>query len=229
MLVGEHEGFINAGEGLILRVFEQAGRADRHRIMNLRKIGPQILGQHFRKRSEKEAAFDFSVIGAMDGEIVQVVLGEELVEDVGGEHERRRDGDTNAAETAGHSVLVEKMANEGEAASFSAERAAADAKEECVCGFEGGGIEVADENFALFAAILGDGIDQSWRRSSCVGKSETLRGRISARAQIRFAPSASGKSGCARCDRRRSPAELRRNKSSSSFMSARASDFLSVR
>ena len=55
------------------------------------------------KRCRQELLLDFGVILALQGKIQQVVLANELIEDIGGQHDRRGHGDADAGESGGSS------------------------------------------------------------------------------------------------------------------------------
>ncbi len=65
----------------------------------------------------------------MQGEVEEIVLGEELIEHVGREDYGGRHRDADSGKTAGDATLAQEMANEGETAGFAAERAGTDAQE----------------------------------------------------------------------------------------------------
>ncbi len=96
----------------------------------------------------------------MQGDIEQVVFVQEAVEDLGGQHQRRRHADANAGIAASDSPLMQQVAYKSESACLSAQRTAADLEEERFRWLEGRGVEFADQDLALLAAILSDGVDQ---------------------------------------------------------------------
>src|SRR5580700_5525865 len=96
----------------------------------------------------------------MNGEVQQVVVAQEAIEDFGSEYQRRRHRDAGSREAARDAALPQDVANESQATRFTAERAAANLEKEGFVGLECGGIEFADQGLTLLAAILGDRIDQ---------------------------------------------------------------------
>jgi len=106
-LIGQHEGFVHARERLVLRVFQQAGRAHGERVMNFLQQFPQIFPKAGRQRRRQKPLLDLGFIGAVEGEIQKLVLLQELVEQVGGQHERRRHGDSDPGESLCHRVLAQ--------------------------------------------------------------------------------------------------------------------------
>src|ERR1035438_1538806 len=108
----------------------------------------------------QEAPHDLFVVGAVNREVQQVVFAQEVVEQVRGQHQRRRHGNANAGEPVRHAALVQQVSYEGQAARFTAQRTAADLKEEIICRLKCRRIEFADERLALLAAILRNGLDQ---------------------------------------------------------------------
>ena len=80
---------------------------------------------------------DLGIVVAVNGEIEQVVVAEEAVEDLGGQHQRRRHRDANAGKAAGDSPLMQQVADESQPARFAAQRAAADLQEERLRGLKG--------------------------------------------------------------------------------------------
>ena len=74
-------------------------------------------------------------------------------------------------------ALSQKVPNKSQAASLAAQRPGADPQKTRFRRLERVGPEVADQHFALFAAILVDRLDQIPPQMSGVAKSETFRGR----------------------------------------------------
>src|SRR5208337_1517282 len=160
ILVGQHEGFVHAGEGLVLRVLQQAGGAHGQRIMHLLKERQQLVDEGDGQRRFEETSHDLGIIGTVNRQIKYVVLAEEAVEDFGGQHQRCRHADTNAVIAASNAALVQQVAYEGKATRLSAERTAADLEEEGFVRRERRHAEFADQDLALVAAILGNGFNQ---------------------------------------------------------------------
>ena len=127
MAVRQHVRFVDAGERLILRVFEEARRPDRERIADDVEQRGQLAHHGLRKIRRHEAAACFLLVVGVDDEIAQVVHLEELVEHVRADHDRGRYGDRHVCETVAHLVLRQQVVHESEAACLAAERSTADA------------------------------------------------------------------------------------------------------
>jgi hypothetical protein len=132
----------------------------------------RVLGRlAARKRSQQ-----FAVIIAVDGERFEVVLGKKLLEKIGGDDQGVGNGDTHAGKTLCDVVLVQQVADKGEAASLASERADAEAQKKSLRGSETFGLKVADKNLLLLAAIVANGLQAVARRASASWKSITRRG-----------------------------------------------------
>jgi hypothetical protein len=118
---------VDAGERLVLRVLEQAGRAHRQRKPHDLEERREIAHHGVRQRRGEEPPPDLLLVGHVDREIAQVVALEEFVEDVGADHDRGWNGDAHPLEPLGDLVLAEQIVHEREATRLAAERPAADA------------------------------------------------------------------------------------------------------
>src|ERR1017187_6105861 len=159
-MVPQHEGFVHTGERLVLRILQQAGRTDRQRIAHLLQEVQELVDHGDRQGRRQKAPHDLLVVGAVNRKFQQVVFAQEIVEQVGGQHQRRRHGNANAGKPTDHAALVQQVPYEGQAARFAAQRTAADLQEESICRLKCCRIELADERLGLLAAILGDGCDK---------------------------------------------------------------------
>src|ERR1700686_3101946 len=135
----------------------------------------------------------------MQGKVQQVVFDYELIE-----HIRRQDNggghrDANARKAAGGTALAQKGAEKGGAASFPTEGTGADPQKTRFRRLERVGLEVADQDLALFAAILMNRLDQI--------APQLFGGGAWPPTQTRFVPPASARSGCSARERRCFPPE----------------------
>ena len=130
----------------------------------------------------------------MQSKILQIVLGQELVEHVGRQNQRRRDGDAHAGKAPGDAPCSQEMADKRQAARLAAERSRADPQKARFRRFESVGLEIANQDFALLAAVLAMESIRSCRKCSGSVKSETLRGRS-------FAASANSVRAISQCEK----------------------------
>jgi hypothetical protein len=161
ILIRQHERFVHAGKGLVLRVLQKAGRAYCQGIPNLTEKFEQAVTDLGRERCRKKALFDGIVVRAVQSEIGQVIFAQEAIEDVCGQYNCRGHRDPHARKLAGQTVLAEQVTHECESARLAAERPFPNAQEKSICGRESG-----RANWI-----------KSRRRCSVLVKSETLRGR----------------------------------------------------
>src|SRR4029077_2925266 len=160
IVVGEHERFVDAGEGLVLRIFQQAGGTHGQRIADFRKKFQQIVAYRRWKRRLQEALFNFAVVGTLQRKIRQVVLVDEPIENVGSQNNRGWNCHTDSGEQLLDAVFIQQMAHEGQAARLTSQRSVPNAQEKSVGGSESPSAEVSYQHVALFAPIVGDGRDQ---------------------------------------------------------------------
>src|SRR5580698_5126986 len=125
MGVGQHERLVYTRERLVLRVFQQARGANGKRIMHAFEERQQVLEQRNGKRGLQKPARDFGIIFAMDGEVQQAVVVEEVIEDFRSQNQRGWYRDANSRNASRDAALPQDMANESQAAGLAAERAAA--------------------------------------------------------------------------------------------------------
>ena len=126
-----------------------------NQIRERREIRAHVL----RERGCQEAAPDDLVVVAIDGEVAEIVLLEESVEDVGSQNDRRRHRDRHSGEHPLDLVLGDQTVDEREAAGLAAQRASADPGKP---GFrvEVIEVEVGDHAAGPLPTVVGDGPDQ---------------------------------------------------------------------
>src|SRR4029077_15940032 len=100
LLVPQHESFVNTGEGLVLRIFKQARRAHSERVADLFQKCLEITLQSNGKRRVEKALLNFRIVVAVQCEVLQIIFGEEFVEDVRGQNHSRRYRNANAGKAA---------------------------------------------------------------------------------------------------------------------------------
>ena len=159
-MIAQHEGFIHTGERLVLRVFEQAGRAHGERVRDLREEHLQALLQLRGERSGQELLQNLGIVLALQGEIEQVVLRHELIERIRSQNQSGRHRDADSVKAPADAVFAQEMAHKSQPARLAAQRSGTDPQEARFRGFERIGVEVADDQLALFAAVVVDGFDQ---------------------------------------------------------------------
>ncbi len=159
VVVGQHVGLVDAGQRLVLRVLEQAGRPDGQGIADLFQVGGQAALYLRGEGGGREAPLDLGVVVGGHGEVAQVVLFQEVIEDVGGEHQAGRHGYLHARELVGHAEVPQQMAHEGQSPGLAAQRSLPDAGE-AVVGVERARVEVAHRLPGLLAPVGVDLVDQ---------------------------------------------------------------------
>ena len=157
MPVGQHERVVHARERLVLRILEQARRPHRQRPAHLPKEHVKICHHVIGKACGEEPSQQDLVVRAVDGDVEQVVVGEEPVEDIGANHHRRRHAHLHAGKTAVHAMQANQPPHEREPARLAANGAAANAGEERHRCVERLPVEVAYLQLRLIVAVLGDG------------------------------------------------------------------------
>ena len=139
------------------RLEERTASGQRTRVEERLEVREHVVGE----AGGEEAPLDLVVVVRVQGEVQQVVLGQEAVEHVGGEHHRRRHADVHVGEAAAQLVQAEQPSHEGEARA-PCRRASPPPmrEEERRLGVERLAVEVADQRLRLLAAVLGDRVDQ---------------------------------------------------------------------
>jgi hypothetical protein len=164
-VVGQHHGVVDAGERLVLGVFEQARRAHRQGPAHLAEERFQVVLHVARDGGFAEAPPELPVVLAVDREVPEVVLLEEAVEGVRAEDEGGGDRDLDVGEAVAQAVVGQEPAGEGEPPGLAAQRAAAEPVE-VAREVEGRPVEVRHHHLALLEAVVADGPDEVPRRSS---------------------------------------------------------------
>ena len=168
---------IDAGEGLVVRVFEQRRRTCSDGALDHFEERLEVAEQTLRQTSAQEGCEDLFVGRIAQRKRIELVLVHELVEDVGAEHDGLGDAHARlllqflrgfvesdvAQEAFGAEVLqvgvpAHEVVEEGEAASLAAERAIADA---CKVGIlvEASALEHGHHALVLHATIGDDGLE----------------------------------------------------------------------
>ena len=148
MVVGQHVGGVDPGEGLELAVLQQAGGTHRQRVPDLVQEGLQIAVDGRRQLGLQELVDDLLVVGVAQGDLAQIIPGLMKVSKTSvpttavGRHL-----DHGARETVVHAVAVEDGVHEGQAAALAAQGPAADAHEGAA------GVEMAAGKIGHHAAL----------------------------------------------------------------------------
>src|ERR1700688_2124366 len=128
--------------------------------MHLGQKCQKIVAQRCRERRVQKPAQSFFIVGAVDGEIQQIILGEKAVENIRRQHHAWRDRNVYISKAPRSLIFVQQMTDESQPARFPAQRAAANAQKKSLARFESGRVEISDQNLALLAAIFSNGLDQ---------------------------------------------------------------------
>ena len=159
VVVGQHDGGVDAREGLVDRVLEDARRAYGDGFTHPFEEGAEIRPQLVLETCAPEVVQDLLVVHFTDAgdEAAQTIVFEEFLEDVAGEDHGLRDGNLDPFDV--EELMREDLVHERQPAAFAAERAGADLRE---CGeiVEPRVVEVGDDVALYFAQIPGDGVDQ---------------------------------------------------------------------
>ena len=159
-LVRQHHRVVDAREGLVLRILEEARGTDGDRLLDAGQVGAEVVQGFAGERCRTEALEELVVVQTVDREVAEGVFVEEAVEDGRAEDDRRRHRDLDVREAVGEAVLGEERPHEGEAPCLPAEGSAADAGE-APGGVEGLAVEVDDEGPVLVLPIGADGPDEA--------------------------------------------------------------------
>ncbi len=159
-LVRQHHRVVDAREGLVLRILEEARGADGDRVADAGQVRAEVVQGGRRERSRAETVEQLVVVRAVDREVAEHVLVEEGVEDGRAEDDGCRHRDLDVREAVVEPVLGEERAHEREAARLAAQRAAADAGE-APGGVERLPVEVDDERPVLVPPVSPDGRDEA--------------------------------------------------------------------
>ena len=155
---GYHVGAVDAGEGLVVGVLEQAAGADGDGSVHDVEEGLQVADEPHGEACVEEVGEDVLVGDVAERKLVEVVGVHELVEDVGAEHDGLGDADGDAFLFVEVGVASEQMVDEGEAATFPSEAALADAGEVAVL-VEALALEDCHDALVLHPAVGDDGVE----------------------------------------------------------------------
>src|SRR5262249_46092915 len=121
--------------------------------------GGQVPADLLPELRRQEPPDDGVVVDGVDGEVPQPAALEELIEDVGPQDDRGRDGDLDLLEPVPDPVLVKEEVHEGEAPRLPSEGPAADPGE-AAGGVEGVPVEVGDGSPDPLLPVFADRLDQ---------------------------------------------------------------------
>src|SRR5215470_14742905 len=96
----------------------------------------------------------------MQSKIAEIVFGQELIEQVGCDHDRGRDTEADSGKAFGDAPRPQKMPYESQTARFATKRSGTNPQKTRLRWFIDIGPEVADQDFVLLAAIIIDRFDQ---------------------------------------------------------------------
>ncbi len=127
--MGNHVCGVDPGKRLVVGILENArtahGKGAVHHLCQCK----QIVAHPFGKPPFEESGEYLFVGGVAKGQRVQVVVGHELVENIGAEHYGARYGDGDAVEIVALGMFLDYRVDERQAASFSSEGALSDTGE----------------------------------------------------------------------------------------------------
>ena len=119
--IGYHIGTVNAGERLVMAVFQQRTAADGNRrtgcLEEGKEVGYILIGQ---LRTE-EMLQDFLVRGIAEGNLVKIVGIHELIEHIRTEHHRLRDAHLHAFKLIEFGMLLDNVIQECQATALAAQ------------------------------------------------------------------------------------------------------------
>ncbi len=159
VVVGQHVGGVDAGEGLELAVLQQRTRAHGQRVAHLVQERLEVAVDLRRQLPRQAGLDDVGIVRVRQHLFAQVALVEEGVEDVGADDGGGRHADDGAREAVVDAVAVQDGVGEGQPAALAAERTAADAHERAE-RVEVPPREVGDHAALGLAAEARDGLDQ---------------------------------------------------------------------
>ena len=141
-----------------MRVLEQAGGTYRDRPVHDVEEGFHVADQSHRQSGAEEVLQDFLVGDVAERQLIEVVGVHELVEDIGAEHDGLWDADCHAFLLVEVGVASEQVVDEGEAASFAAQAALADAGKVAVL-VESLALEDRYDALVLHPSVGHDGVE----------------------------------------------------------------------
>ena len=156
--IGYHIGGVDAGEGLVVGVFEQRAAADGYRrargIEEGEEVGDVLIGE----LGTEEVSEDVLVGRIAQRYLIKIVCVHELVEHVGAEHHGLRDAHLHALKLVELGMALDDVVEESQSAPFAAERTVADACEMAV-GVEAVAVEECHYADVLHPTVLHDSIE----------------------------------------------------------------------
>ena len=156
--VGNHVRIVNAGKGLVVRVFEQRRRTDGDGRLHHVEEGEEVLDQAVGQLGLEEIAQDGVVVRIRQGYLVEVIGLHELVEHVGTEHDGLGNGYTGVVEFLELGMALYQIVDESQAAALASQRAFTDAGKVGVA-VEAVALEDSHHALVLHLAVLDDGFE----------------------------------------------------------------------
>ena len=123
--IGNHVGVVDAGEGLVVRVFQQRGRTDGKRRLHHVEEGEEVLHQAVGQLCFEEVAQDDVIVGIGQGYLIQIVGIHKLVEHIGTEHDGLGNGDTGILKLFELGVMLHQVVDESQSAPLASQRTVA--------------------------------------------------------------------------------------------------------
>ena len=159
LTVGNHIRAVNPGKRLIMRIFKQRRRAYGYRLLHHLKEGVEVLGQGFRQTGVEEV-MEHLLVGDVIAEhnLVKLVTGHELVEDVGAEHDGLRNHHPRVVEAVEVDMAFDDVVDEGDATAFASERTLSDSREVGVL-VKAVAMEHGHHALVLHLAVAHDGVE----------------------------------------------------------------------
>ena len=155
---GYHIGGVNAGERLIVAVFQQRTRPHGNRrvccLEECEEVGDERIGQ----LGMQESMENLVVGGIAEGDLVEVVLLHEAVEDIRTQDDRLRNLHRCVRESVEVGMPFDDIVEEGQSASFPAQRTVADAGEMGIA-VELMTVEQGDDAHVAHPPVGDDGIE----------------------------------------------------------------------
>ena len=119
--IRNHVRVVDAGEGLVVRVFQQGRGADGNGRLHHVEEGEEVLHQPVGELGFQEIAEDDVIVHIAQSHLVEVVRVHELVEHVRAEHHRFRDGHAGVLELLKVRMVFHQVVDEGQATPFAAQ------------------------------------------------------------------------------------------------------------
>ena len=152
-----HVGRIDAGKGLVVRIFEEGRRADGNGLIDHLEIGNEVCAEALGEGGPEESGENFVIGGFGEGQRIEVALLHELVEDVRTEHNGLGELHLCPGEVVQVGMAQDDVVEEGQAASLAAQRTVADAGKVAVT-VEAVAVEYGHNALVLHATVADDGI-----------------------------------------------------------------------